>query len=122
MVHTDHRPAERRAEPMRDAGTDEQRTNESRADRDCNRVDLARSSPRLHQNLVEQRQYAPDVVTRCQFGNHAAIGAMHIDLRMDRVRQQAKTVVKQREPGLIAGGFDAENEHGPTTSWVGGRV
>ena len=59
-----------------------------------------------------QRHDAPDVVARRELGHHAAVGLVHRDLRVQRVREQAPRAVVDGEPGFVAGGFDAQDHHG----------
>ena len=44
--------------------------------------------------------------------DESGILLVHGDLRVQRVRQQPALRVVQRQAGFIAGGFDAENDHG----------
>ena len=70
-----------------------------------------RAAPARSMHFLEQRQRAPDMVARRQFGHDATVLPMHRDLRMQRVREQAALCVVERETGFVAGAFDAENEH-----------
>ena len=52
-----------------------------------------------------------------EFGHDTSISLVHCDLRMDRVGKQpagqpGRTSLVKREAGLIAGGFDTEDQHG----------
>ena len=47
-----------------------------------------------------------------RLGHDAAVFAVHGDLRVERVREQAALRVVEREAGFVTGAFDAENEHG----------
>ena len=67
--------------------------------------------PGLGQDRVQQRQHPPDVVPRGQFRHHPAEGHVHVDLRVQGVGQQAGLAVEQGEPGLVAGGLDAQDQH-----------
>ena len=40
--------------------------------------------------MPSQRHQAPDVVARGELGHHAAVLVVHLDLRMHRVREQAR--------------------------------
>ena len=51
------------------------------------------------------------MVARGQFGHHAAIQGMQVDLAEQPVGQQAAVRVVDRHRGLVAAGFDAQ--HGP---------
>lgn len=80
--------------------------------RECDRVDVVAMRAALGHHFVEQRQRAANVVARCELGHDAAVFAVHRDLRMERVCEQAALRVVEREAGFVAGAFDAENEHG----------
>jgi hypothetical protein len=62
---------------------------------------------------VRQRQHAAYVVAAGQFGHHAAIGLVHVDLAEQRVRQQARHAAalgtRQRNACFIAS--DSKNSH-----------
>jgi hypothetical protein len=75
---------------------------------------MASMSPRafrLGQHPLQQRDQAPDVVARCQFRHHAAIGLVHRHLGMHRMAEQAAPGIVERDAGFVAGGFDAEHFH-----------
>jgi len=52
------------------------------------------------------------VVAARKFRHNAAIGAVHINLSMESICKQALRVGDERCAGFIAGGFNAENNHG----------
>jgi hypothetical protein len=61
---------------------------------------------------AQQRQHAADMVARCEFGHHAAVFAVHGDLRVQGVGKQAAPCVVERQAGFVAGTFNTENKHG----------
>jgi len=73
------------------------------------------SRPKGGEAALRERQYASDMVARGEFRHHAAIFRMHGDLRMQLVREQAGLGVVQRDSGFVAGGFNAQNQHGYIT-------
>ena len=55
---------------------------------------------------------APDVVAGGELRNDPAVLGVHGDLGVQGVREQPATRVVEGDAGLVAGGFDAEDEHG----------
>ena len=51
------------------------------------------------------------MVPRGEFRHHAAIGAVQINLTVERMRQEAPAGIKNGDTGLVAGGFQAEYLH-----------
>jgi hypothetical protein len=68
------------------------------------------------QALVKQWQHPANVIARGQLGHHAAERPVHVDLRVQRVRQQARVALVECNTGFVAGRFDSEDQQG------GGRV
>jgi hypothetical protein len=77
----------------------------------------------LH-DLPRERNYAPDVVPGRKFWHHSAVGSMHIDLAVQRLRAQVGNSIAdrldERHARFIAGRFNAENVHCPSLG--GGHV
>ena len=115
-MHAQYRFAERHAQRARHPGAHQQRAGQARTARVGHYIDLVETAPSFGEYGIGQRQHAPDVVPAGQFGHHAAIGLVHVDLAVQRVRQQdggcARTHVDQRNAGFVAGRFDAENQAG----------
>ncbi len=119
MMDTDDRLAEGEPEAMRNARADEQRAGQSGADRHGDRVDVLLAPPRLGKCLIQQGQATADVVARCQFRHHAAVGLVHVDLAVERLRQQAGVTVEQGDAGFIAGRLDSQDQHGGSVAtWI----
>ena len=110
MVHAQRRYAQRKAQPIGDAGADQQRAGKSRALRVGDAVEVGKRSAGLAQHRFGQRHHPTDVVARGELGHDSAVGLVHRHLRMQRMGEQAASAVVQREPGLVAGGFYAEYE------------
>ena len=72
--------------------------------------------PGLGEDALDQRQQAPDVVAGGQLRHHAAVSRVQRDLGVQRVRQEPRLAVVDGHAGLVAGGFDAEDAHGPDYS------
>ena len=90
---------------------DQQRTGQSRALRERDRIDFRQRYVAFLQHLLQQRNRASHMVARGQLGHDTTILFMHGDLRVQRMRKQAALAVIQREAGFVAGGFDAEDDH-----------
>jgi hypothetical protein len=85
VVHAQHRLAQRRAQRAGHARAHQQRAGQAGAPGVGDHVDIAqRSRPRPAP--VRQRQHAADVVAAGQFRHHAAVGLVHGDLAVQRVR------------------------------------
>ena len=58
------------------------------------------------------------MVAAGQFGHHAAIGLVHVDLAVQRLRAQHRQAgaarLDQRDTGFVAGGFDTQDKHRPS--------
>ena len=85
---------------------------ESRAGRDRDGIDLRDIALADFEYAIEQRQNTANVVARCQFGDHAAIGHVHIDLRVQLLSEQSLFAIEQGKPGLVARSFNSQNQHG----------
>ncbi len=64
----------------------------------------------------KQRQNAANVVARRQFRHDAAVGDVHIHLRVQLLREQTAFAIEQRKPCLVARSFDSENQHAASVS------
>ena len=112
VMHAHQRFAQCKRQRIRHGSADQQRTGQPWAFciGDC--VDVRACSASLAEHFFQQRNHAADVVTRGQFGHHAAVFAVHGDLRIERMRAQAGIGVVQGDAGFVTGGFDAEDQHG----------
>ncbi len=95
-----------------DPGADQQRAGQARSLGVGDRIDRGGRDAGALQHLAEQGQHTPDMVARRQFRHHAAVCAVHLDLRVQGVGEQPLRRVVQRQAGFVAGTFDTENEHG----------
>jgi hypothetical protein len=95
-----------------DAGANQQGTCQSGTRGISYRIEFGQCCLRLRQYLAGQRQHPADVVAGRQFRNHAAVLCVQGDLGMQGMGQQAAVRVIERNAGFVAGGFDAEYEHG----------
>ena len=66
------------------------------------------------EDLSGKRHQPADVVARGKLRNHPAIGLVHRDLAVDCMGEQGSSPgVVQCDARLVAGGFDAQYQHGP---------
>ena len=112
MVDAQRRNAQSKGERIGHAGADQQRPGQPRPLGIGKGIEVIEPGTSLAHYLADQRQHAPDVVTRSQFGHHAAILLVHRNLCMQGVREQAALTVIQRDAGFVAGGFYAQDQHG----------
>ena len=49
-----------------------------------------------------------DVVAAREFGHDAAVGAVHVDLRVQRVGEEPFGIGNESDAGFVAGGFNAK--------------
>ena len=104
------------AQRARDAGADEQRARQSRSLRVSDAVQIRELEVSLGQRFLHEGHDSPHVIARRQLRDDAAVGFVHGDLRMERMRQQPALGVVDRDPGLVAGSFQSEHAHGD--DWV----
>ena len=89
VVDAERRLAERRSQRAGDTGADQQRAGQARAARVGDDVDVAPSvGAGRAQDLARQRQDAADVVARSELRNDAAVVGVHLDLAVQRLREQ----------------------------------
>ena len=112
VMNADHRLAEREAERARYARADQERAGEPGPAGVGDAVEIGELRARIGQDALRERHDAPDVVARGELGHDAAVDRVHRHLRMERVGEQAAVRVVHGEAGLVAGGFDADDEHG----------
>ncbi len=112
VMHADDRLRERETECIGDRRADQQRPREARSLRVRDPVEVAQRNAALGKHALRERNDALNVIARRELGHHAAVRLMHRHLRMQRVREEAAAGVVDGEPGFVARGFDAENDHG----------
>ncbi len=79
-----------------DAGADQQRAGQAGAARVGDDVDRVEVGAGRAQDLARQRQDAPDVVARGQFGHDAAVVGVHLDLAVQGLGEQSRRRVAVR--------------------------
>jgi len=113
VVHAQHRLVQRRAQRASHASTHQQRTGQPWPARERHHIHILQGLAGCGQHLMGQRQHAANMVAAGQFGHHAAIGLVHLDLAVQRMRQQHRQIVAthphQCHPGFITGGLDSQH-------------
>ena len=89
VVHRECRHAESQRHAAGRAGADQECAGQSGPLRIGDRVEVRCRDTGFVQYPPGQRQDPADVVTRGQFGNHAAVILVHANLGVERMRQQA---------------------------------
>ena len=64
------------------------------------------------ENLPAQGNQLADVIAARQLRHHPAVAGMQRHLAVQRIGQQTRFGVVQGDPGFVAGGFYAQNQHG----------
>jgi hypothetical protein len=112
MMDADQGPVERRSQAAGHRHAGEQRARQPRALGAGHGIDVTQAAAGIGQRLSGERQQPADVVTRGELGHHAAVALVHGHLRMQALGEQALAGAVERDAGFVAGGFDAEHEHG----------
>ena len=109
MMHTQCRYSPPPGQCPRQGGTHHECPHQAGARRIGHTLDFACSTTGLRQHLLNQWQGLAHMVTRSQFRHHTTVFHVNIDLAEQGIRQQATLGVIQRNAGLIAGCFKAQN-------------
>jgi hypothetical protein len=75
-------------------------------------VQVGQALVRLAEHLLDQRNQLAHVVAGGELRHHAAVVGVQFHLAVQRVGQQPALGVVQRHTGFVAGGFDAQDQHG----------
>ena len=109
MVYRDHRTIPGRCESRCHAAADHQRPYEAGACRVRNGVRTRKIG--LLERLGYQRQQAAHVIAGRNLGNHATVAGVQVHLAVQPVGQKPAFGAVDRDAGLVAAGFDAQNVH-----------
>ncbi len=112
VMHADRGLAQRVAERAGDARAHQQRAGQAGPLRVGDAVEVGKPGPRLGQHPLREGHDPPHMIAGGELGHDAAIDAVHRHLRVQRMREQPAGRVVDGHAGFVAGGFDAENEHG----------
>ena len=110
VVDADHGTPEREADPCRDRRSHQERAGESRPLGEGDEIDVLEAAPRALKGRGRQGQKTPHVVAGGELGNDSAVLRVQLDLRMQLVGEEPLARVVERDAGLVAGGFYAEDE------------
>ncbi len=111
VVYRDHGTVPGEAEAIGQPAADHQGADEARPRRVGDGVRLLDAG--LAEHLLYQRQQPPDVVAGGDFGHDPAIDRVQVHLAVQRVRDQPGFGAVDRDAGLVAARFDAQNVHIP---------
>ena len=106
VVYADDGFVECERERVRISRADQQCARQTRPRGDCERAHILQCTLRIRQHFLCQRNDALYVVARSEFGHNAAVGDVHVDLRVQGVGEQTARVVIQRNACFVARGFD----------------
>ena len=107
VVDLHHRYVERQGQSLGERDADQQRSEQAGPAREGDAVDLRGRNPRLLNGRIDHRDDVLLVRTRGQFGDYAAVFAVHL-LRGDHVRQE-RGVADDGRRRVVARRFDAQD-------------
>lgn len=93
------------------AGSHQQGAGQAGAGGVSHGVHVVQGQAGVVQGLSGQGQYPPHVIAGGQLRHHAPIGLVHVDLRIQRMGQQAAFGADDGDAGFVAGAFEAEDNH-----------
>ena len=103
MVYRNGRHAQTQCERLGKRRADQQGAGQPRSLRIGDRANLAERAPAIGQYLAQQGHEPPHMIPRGQFRNDAAVVAVHRDLRVQGVREQAALLIVERDARFVAG-------------------
>ena len=112
MVDRDERDSAREGERLAGREPDEKRADQPGPGGRRDQIDLLDRRVSLGERLLEGDREVLEVRAGRDLGNDAAVRSVRGELRGDDVREHAAVPVEDRNGGLVAGSFDAEDEHG----------
>jgi hypothetical protein len=116
VVHADQGAVERQRVGLRRRHPDQQGARQARADGDRERVHVLEPRPAQGEGLLDGGVEQVDVGAGGDLGDHAAVAGVQALLVGDDVGAHPAAVLDQRDGGLVAGGLDAQDQHGQVTS------
>ena len=112
MVDRDERDSAREGERLAGREPDEKRADQPGPGGRRDQIDLLDRRVSLGERLLEGDREVLEVRSGRDLGDDAAVRSVRGELRGDNVREHAAVPVEDRNGGLVAGSFDAEDEHG----------
>ena len=111
VVDRDERDPPRERQRLRGRESDEERADQTRTGRGGDEPDVLERDGRRGERLLERRREVLEVRARGDLRHDAAVGRVRGELGGDDVGQDAPVAVEHGDRGLVAGGFDAEDQH-----------
>ena len=112
MVYRNGGHAQTQCERLGKRRADQQGAGQPRSLRIGDRANLAERAPAIGKRLAQQRNEPPHMVPRGELRNDATVVAVHRNLRVQGVREQAALLIGERDARFVAGRFEAEDPHG----------
>ncbi len=117
MIDRHQRLAEHQRHGLGRGETDQNSPDQPRSAGRRHRIEVARCRAGLAQGLRHDTVDDLDMRARGDLRHHAAIGGVVLDLRAHDIGQDGAPAVRSdpdhRRRRLVAGGLDAEDQHGP---------
>lgn len=110
MVDCDERNILRVSEGLSVGNSDEERTGEAWAGGDGYGIEIREGDLRLMEHCADYGDDGAKMLAAGEFGNNTAITGMSCDLGGDNGREGARPALDNGGSGLVAGGFDGEDE------------
>ena len=110
MVDGDQRLASGEREALAGEQSDHHPADQSWPRRRRDRIDVVNRHLRLGEDLLDQVRKDLDMRPGRDFGNDATVRLMRLRLPDHRLRQDLTVGSDQRRAGIVAGGFEAEDQ------------
>ena len=111
VVDPDERHAGGEAQALGIGQPDQQRPDQARTHGDGDGRKVFQTGAGAQQGFANHRNDGAQMLPRSQFGNHAAVLAVHGDLRSHHAGKHGIAARHHGGGSLIAGGFDAQDTH-----------
>ena len=122
VMHGERRDPESESHACCERAPDHERSDQSRAGRISDRLQIGHVEARLSQHVTNHRREPRGMVARSQLGDDATEGLVYLDLAEQRLRQQAAVRIVNGDAGFVAAGFDTEDVHDEPKSGNGRPV
>jgi hypothetical protein len=106
----------RQRERLRHRDPDQERPHQPGSARHRQGVDRPEPDLRVRERLLDDRVDRLDVRPAGDFGHDPAVHPVDVDLGLDDVGEDLATIGNDRRGGLVAGGFDPEDQQGASNS------
>ena len=103
VVNAHYGNPERKAHGVRHGVSGQKGARKTRAFRYGNGRDVPAGLSRFFKHFIGERNNAPDMIAACKLGYHAAVGAVHVDLSVERVGQEPFRIGNKGGAGFVAG-------------------